>query len=87
MNLHNQILNLPCGRSPTWPHRRDDYNQGQLEARQAACELAQKADACIDALRELDKRVRECSAIPACAADVYDSFYRAMVEEALAAVG
>ena len=44
MNLHKQILNLPCGRTPTWPHRREDYSQGHLDARQAAAEFALKAD-------------------------------------------
>ena len=46
-----------------------------------------KAGACVEALRELDKRLRECSAIPASAADAYDSFYRDMVSKALKAVG
>ena len=46
-----------------------------------------KAGACVEALRELDKRLRECSAIPASAADAYDSFYRDMVLAALKAVG
>lgn len=44
MNLHEQIMNLPCSRSPTWPHRRSDYDQGHRDARHAAAELAIAAD-------------------------------------------
>lgn len=90
MNLNEKIMNLQTPELLTF--RGDDspllaYRVGHRDARHAAAELALKADACIEALRELDKRLKECAETPASAADAYDSFYRGMVADALAAAG
>ena len=58
MKLHDQILNLPCARSPTWPHRRHDYDQGHLDARKAAAELAAAYAADVEKLRAALRLVR-----------------------------
>ena len=58
MKLHDKILNLPYARSPTWPHRRDDYDQGHLDARKAAAELAAAYAADVEKLRAALRLVR-----------------------------
>lgn len=55
INLHGQIMNLP---HPPMARVEQNpsiaYKMGHRDARHAAAELALKADACIEALRELE---------------------------------
>lgn len=51
MNLHDQMMNLTVSRSAG--NRSAAYRLGHRDARHAAAELALKADACIEALREI----------------------------------
>ena len=54
MDLHGQIMNLPLASLAAHgtTHSRE-YKEGHRDARHAAAELALKADACIDALRDI----------------------------------
>ena len=87
MDLHGQIMNLPAdGATLDWANTREAYLYGHRDARHAAAELALKADACVQALRDLDARLKECSKEGCISArEAYDSFYQETVAEALAA--
>ena len=87
MNLHGQIINMTAdaGNAST-DSTRIAYLEGHRDARHAAAKLALKTDACIDALRSLDARLRACMKDPISAAEAYDSFYQEIVSEALAAL-
>ena len=54
MNLHGQIMNLPCrdddALNAEYSDRRIAYKHGHRDARHAAAELALKADAQVEAL-------------------------------------
>ena len=54
MNLHGQMINIRCD-APTVldDTERVIFKAGHRDARHAAAELALKADACIEALRDL----------------------------------
>jgi hypothetical protein len=61
MDLHGQIMNLParlpsdCAKMAT----ATAYKTGHRDARHAAAELALKADACVEALRDILMHVGE----------------------------
>lgn len=61
MNLHGQIMNLPCNElhagSPKQEVQRA-YGEGHKRARRAAAELANEADAEIERLREALQTIR-----------------------------
>jgi hypothetical protein len=85
MKLHGQVMNL---QTPDYSGllAAPDYAAkiGHRDARHAAAELALRGDAAIDALRNLDARLRECMALGLTAAEAYDSHYQAETAEALA---
>ena len=83
MNLHGLIMNLPSRQIAENLARDMDYQLGHRDARHATAEVALKADACIEALRALDARLRECARLGLTAAEAYDSFYEETVAEAL----
>jgi hypothetical protein len=54
MNLSEQIRKLPAAHADWWNGNEIRlYEIGHYDARHAAAELALKADACIEALREI----------------------------------
>jgi hypothetical protein len=87
MNLHGKIMNLQA----KTPHDLDKavglvhaYRLGHQDARHAAADVALGGDAAIQALRDLDARLRECMALGLSAAEAYDSLYQEATAEALA---
>lgn len=86
MDLHAQIMNLQTPPSLTFSGGTSPflaYKDGHRDARHAAAELAMTADACVDALRAIDARLRECARLGLTAAEAYDSFYQETAAEAL----
>ena len=67
MNLHRQIMNLPCDDQKDGIELKDTllaYRQGHRDARQAAADLANDADAVIAEAKKIIEELCACYGHP-----------------------
>lgn len=86
MNLHNQIMNIPCSetqsRIAVQTKNHQAYKLGHRDARHAAAELSLKAEARIDELEEVLSKLMDKARYTLCSSqfDELDEYLESLLE-------